>query len=767
MKNKNLFTFFIVLFFFIFSKNVSADEFIFESREINISNNGNILEASDGTATSADKKILINANKFYYNKKKGTLDAFNNVEVNDLENNIRIKSENISYNLNDRTISSRSNTIISDDVGNIFTVENFIYNLNNKLIKIINAKIKDYENNNYQINKAIIDLVSNKIIGKDVNIDFDNKSFQKNNEPRLKGKSIKSDGSESVITNGVFTTCKETDSCPPWHLTAKEIKHDKEKKIIYYKDAWLNIYDTPVVYFPKFFHPDPSVKRQSGFLMPSFQGSSSIGGSFNTPYYHVLATNKDATIKPRFFSDNKLLLQTEYREINKDSSGIFDFSFLNEKNENHKAHLFANFKNEINFLGFDESSLNLNFERSSNDEYLKTYKMKSPLITNENLMHSYLEIDSYNDDLSLNTSIEVYEDKSKRDNDKYEFVYPNYNLIKDFNDIDSDGKFSLNSYGFIKKYDTNIEEKILINDFSYNSYLKKLPGGFTTNYTYLLKNSNTDSDQSSSYKEGMDNKLDGIINYKASLPLLKKSQNYMSSLSPTASFRYSPNNSKNMKNSNVRIDSNNIFSLNRFGSSTSVEGGSSITYGIQYSKTDKTDNDIISASIANIFRPNPDKNLPIKGALNEKNSDIVGLINFNPSQYLDMSYDFSLDNNLSDTNYEMIKSEIKINNFVSTFEYLNENNLADNTNQSYLLNTSKISNEDDSKSLSFSTRENKTTNVTEFYNLLYQYRNDCLIAGLEYNKEYYTDGALKPEESIFFKLTIVPFGQTSSPDIMK
>ena len=162
------------------------------------------------------------------------MDAFSDVEVNDLENNITINSENISYNVNDRTISSTSNTIISDNIGNIFTVENFIYNLNNELIKVINAKIKDYENNNYQINKAIIDLVSNKIIGKDVNIDFDNKSFQKDNEPRLNGKSIKSDGSESVITNGVFTTCKETDSCPPWHLTAKEIKHDKEKKIIYY-----------------------------------------------------------------------------------------------------------------------------------------------------------------------------------------------------------------------------------------------------------------------------------------------------------------------------------------------------------------------------------------------------------------------------------------------------------------------------------------------------------------------------------------------------
>ena len=104
---------------------------------------------------------------------------------------------------------------------------------------------------------------------------------------------------------------------------------------------------------------------------------------------------------------------------------------------------------------------------------------------------------------------------------------------------------------------------------------------------------------------------------------------------------------------------------------------------------------------------------------------------------------------------------------MTTFEYLNENNLSNSANQSYLLNTSKISNDDNSKSLSFSTRENKTTKVTEFYNLLYQYRNDCLIAGLEYNKEYYNDGSLKPEENLMFKLTIIPFGQTSSPNIIK
>ena len=54
-------------------------------------------------------------------------------------------------------------------------------------------------------------------------------------------------------------------------IISKKITHDRNKKNISYKNVWLNIYDTPVVYFPKFFHPDPTVKRQSGFLIPTFK----------------------------------------------------------------------------------------------------------------------------------------------------------------------------------------------------------------------------------------------------------------------------------------------------------------------------------------------------------------------------------------------------------------------------------------------------------------------------------------------------------------
>ena len=67
--------------------------------------------------------------------------------------------------------------------------------------------------------------------------------------------------------------------------------------------------------------------------------------------------------------------------------------------------------------------------------------------------------------------------------------------------------------------------------------------------------------------------------------------------------------------------------------------------------------------------------------------------------------------------------------------------------------------------LMFSTRKNKKTDLTEFYKLIYQYKNDCLVASIEYNKDYYNDRELKPEENIFLKLSIIPFGQTTSPNL--
>jgi len=64
-------------------------------------------------------------------------------------------------------------------------------------------------------------------------------------------------------------------------------------------------------------------------------------------------------------------------------------------------------------------------------------------------------------------------------------------------------------------------------------------------------------------------------------------------------------------------------------------------------------------------------------------------------------------------------------------------------------------------------RKNRKTKLQEFYNLIYQYENDCLVASIQYSKDYYSDRELKPTEELFFSITIVPFANVGSPKIIK
>ena len=150
--------------------------------------------------------------------------------------------------------------------------------------------------------------------------------------------------------------------------------------------------------------------------------------------------------------------------------------------------------------------------------------------------------------------------------------------------------------------------------------------------------------------------------------------------------------------------------------------------------------------------------------MQNKSSDIIGILDFNPSENLKLNYEFSADNNLDTMNSSKIDGEIKINNFVTSFEFLEENN--DIGTDSYLTNDVRY-NFDKQNSILFNTRRNRKTDLTEFYNLIYEYKNDCLVAAIEYNKDYYQDRDLKPSEEIFFKITITPFASVNTPSLNK
>ena len=118
---------------------------------------------------------------------------------------------------------------------------------------------------------------------------------------------------------------------------------------------------------------------------------------------------------------------------------------------------------------------------------------------------------------------------------------------------------------------------------------------------------------------------------------------------------------------------------------------------------------------------------------------------------------YRLDNNLGNFNYHKIKSNFRVNNFVTSFEFIEENN--DIGKESFVSNESSYA-FNDQNNLLFRTRKNKKTDLTEYYDLIYQYKMDCLTAGIEYKKSYYTDEQIQPEESIFFSITFLPFNNS-------
>ena len=304
-------------------KTIFADSFKLDRKKNILDANGNVK------IKNTLNDYLITGNDFSYFKdsekiiSKGKTEAY-------LQSKYTITSEDVIYQIEENILSSVKKTKIEDDNSQVYFAENFNYSINQEIFKgekiliITNYNLPKSEK--FYFENAIINLAEQKFIAKDTKVDLRKDIFDNSeNDPRLKGVSSISDSNTTIIKKGVFTSCKKNDDCPPWSISAGEIKHNKMKKQLIYKDAVLKIYDLPVLYFPKFFHPDPSVKRQSGLIKPSINNSNVLGTSFTLPYFKVISESKDLTLTPTLFDSDTIMSTFEYRQENKNSSLLADF----------------------------------------------------------------------------------------------------------------------------------------------------------------------------------------------------------------------------------------------------------------------------------------------------------------------------------------------------------------------------------------------------------------------------------------------------------
>lgn len=125
------------------------------------------------------------------------------------------------------------------------------------------------------------------------------------------------DGRYNTLSKVVYSPCYvcAEDPTPLWRIRARRVIHDEETRIIHYENAYFDVLGIPIAWLPYFRHPDPTVKRASGFLTPAFLSSSTFGYGLKIPYYWVIDGQSDFTIQPFFTTNDGLILEGEYRRV--------------------------------------------------------------------------------------------------------------------------------------------------------------------------------------------------------------------------------------------------------------------------------------------------------------------------------------------------------------------------------------------------------------------------------------------------------------------
>ena len=778
----------------------SNEQIYFDVSEIEILDGGNkIIGKNRGTITT-NNGIIIKADEFIYDKEKNILEAAGNISIEDQLNNYNFLAQNLLYvkneerielkgqsraSINDKyTFNSqditflRNDMIISSEVGatildNItqsrYEIGKFSYSLNNEILKgdkiFINTKYNQPFSDRYFFKSVIFNLKDQSYIAQDINIDFKKDLFgNRDNDPRFKGLSSSSKDGITVINKGIFTSCKKNDKCPPWSIQADRITYDKNKKQIDYKNALVKIYDIPIIYFPKFFHPGPTVKRQSGFLVPHINNSNVLGSSLQIPYFYAPSENKDITFKPTLFDKNIFMFHNEYRQQNKNSFFITDLNIVDgykskkSNKENTLTHLFAKFQSDLDFEDFIESSLNLSFQKVNNDTYLKVFDTN---IVNTDLkpdnfdtLASDINLNFENEKFSLSSGLTAYENLSKQNSDRYQYVLPYYDFSTSFFDNNNFASFGFISQGDNILKDTNSLRSRMINNLDIKSYDYFLENGVKNNFNYYLKNTITAGKNNVEYDSNPHVKLMNIFEIISSFPLIKETGDHVNYLDPKVSLRVNPSNMKGYKNENRQINNDNLFNINRLGLIDTLESGQNLTLGLDYKK-ERIDNinRYFELKLGTVLRSKENNNIPSNSTLDKKYSNYFGQITNNLNENIKLNYEFSINHDLDEIQYNSLGTSFTKNNFITTFNYIEEDGEIGSTNILENITTFNFGNKN---YFTFRTRENKEIDLTEYYDLIYEYKNDCLVAGIKYNKTYYQDRDLEPTEDFMFSIKLVP-----------
>ena len=660
-----------------------------------------------GKNISADQSATIIADEIKSNNRTGIVNAKGDVVIIN-HDGTKIKGDKVTYQKEKQKVDAKGNIIINDVNGATYFLDNVI----------------TFNGLNY--------LKGNSVKARLVD------------DSRIVSKDIVKEGSITLLNNAEYTPCNEKNylikNCPGWKLKAKTIYQDSAAKTIHYDHAKIYLFNVPIIYLPYFSHPDPSVNKRSGFLMPTIETDNNLGEKFSIPYFFNIAPNRDITLTPNFQSQANNFYSFNYRELNNFGTVYIDGSIDdNDDNKGTRNHIFIN-ANINNPYG----KLDLDIKTSNNDTYLRKNKINQLTVHESGINFNRSTQNTY-----LNIKTSSYKHLTIQESNQWEYIYPKIEYNIDNILLDKlDGKFSLNN-DF--SYQKNLDESYASLASTQIDWSNK---NIDKNYGLLYDNKATLRivSISNDYKEKKDTenlRFFPQFSSKISFPLFRTSENSNETLTPIIMPIIAPyNNYTDHKN----ITNSNLFSANRSSSITESESGPRINYGIEWFNANRNNLDIKIIAGQSLKFNKKDNDTA------EELSDyyITSNFIFDDNTYFNNSLIIDKDShNVKTNNANLLFS---LNNFTLGVDY-DYNSGKYFTASEQIRIGSKFEFADN-----FQFKINGAKNIDTNNNIGYQYgllyENDCIGIDLNYYRDLTKDRDVAESYGYSFTIVLKPFGST-------
>ncbi len=474
-------------------------------------------------------------------------------------------------------------------------------------------------------------------------------------------KATRINANKKVLDKAIYTSC---DVCrgedPVWQIKANKVTHDEVKQNVMYEDAVLELGGTPIFYTPYLSHPDPKVKRRSGFLTPRLGGNNNLGMTLQPTYYWAASDYQDFTFSPIFTSKEGIVYTGEYRQNFMDSEIVAKGSITQDSEYEVRGHIFLNARHEID----DNWVSKMQIESASSDNFLDKYDFEKE---HEAWLNSYLKFEGFDNRNYMGVELhdfQIISDNFKGEDEPIVLPYFDYHNIGEIGKYGAYSEMNLNAYAMSRDEGNN---QRLSARTSWNlPYLS--PGGSSYKLSAQLQ---TDFYNASDYIDNNGEEFDGStvrFNPNISLewkhPFVKSTENYTSIIEPVVVAIASPTDENindditNEDSRDINLDDTNLLEVNRYNGFDSIETGSRINYGINVNAYGH-ESGKASLFLGQSYKLDNNDTAYGGESNNEDNlSDYIGRIYASPNDNFDLVYRFRFNKDTLKPEYNELATAI-------------------------------------------------------------------------------------------------------------